>query len=364
MHPSRMGLVDLNRTAPGIGMHPSRMGLVDINRGNPNTTQASRGGFGFTSITRETAGKSNFPQDGVAEPVKEKEPCPPEPGTEGDEGGRDSNWFFMSLGRPEGPVTWPELWEKCAGTSILVFRKGSKDWMSIYDVMSKPTAEQVFYFKDGNGEECGPTTKQKVLSMEDSTEVWKSGWESWSTVEKLKTLESEEVVALGEDCQSESTFAIGSHVEIKDTSHVYKTINRSTFLDPWPEIDDLKSPEVKLRAGQDYWKKIGFEIKTGVQGKVIYEWKTYGCETRLVQISAGNENALVPVKVEGLKLVTKEVQSKKRALDTNDSTEPGDAKAKERYQEGIKEGTASSKKFKAEKEAASGFASWLGNQGY
>jgi len=47
--------------------------------------------------------------------------------------------------------------------------------MSIYDVMSKPTADQVFYFKGGNGEECGPTTKQKVLLMEDSTEVWKKG---------------------------------------------------------------------------------------------------------------------------------------------------------------------------------------------
>jgi len=176
-------------------------------------------------------------------------------------------------------------------------------------------------------------------------------------------LEAKEEATVVENCQIESTFAVGCYVEIKDTSHVYKTINRSTFLNPWPKIDDLKSSDVKLRAGEDYWKKIGFEIKTGIQGKVIFKWNTYGCETRLVQISAGNENILVPVKVEGLKLMTKKVQSKKRALDNNDSTEPGDAKAKEHDQEGIK-GHTSFKKLKAEKAGTGGFASWLNNQGY
>jgi len=122
MHPSRMGLVDINRTGPGIGMHPSRMKLVDINRENPNMMHASRGGF--TNIRRENTGKINCPHDAsvdnnqqnpmsksrtIAETVEEKEPCPPEPGTEGDEGAQDPSWFFMSLGLPEGPVTWPEL---------------------------------------------------------------------------------------------------------------------------------------------------------------------------------------------------------------------------------------------------------------
>jgi len=387
MHPSRMNLVDINRAGPGMAMHPSRMGLVDINRQNPKM-HPSR--MGMVDINRENPKMMHNREDPnmvgspsgmvevswsnpnpqaqvntIAEPIEApKEPCPPEPGME-DNGGeateQDPNWFFMSLGRPEGPVTWSELWEKCSGTGILVFRKGLKDWMSIYDVLNTPTADEVFYYKDANGEECGPTTKGKVLLMNDSTEVWKKGWESWSTVGKLKTLKSVEAEVAVEKSESASTFELGSYVEIKDISHVYKTINRSTFLDPWPEIDNLKSTEVKTQAGQDYWKKIGLEIKTGFQGEVIFKWNTYGCETRLVKISLEGNNALVPVKVEGLKLVKKEQQSKKRARDDNDSSNQG--KATQEWQEAMNR-VDSAKKPRVEKGDAGGFSSWLDKEGY
>lgn len=228
--------------------------------------------------------------------------------------------------------------------------------MSIYDVISTPTANEVFYYKDANGEECGPTSKSKVLMMNESTEVWKKGWENWSTVGKLKTLQSDEVEVGVEKSGSIPTFELGSCVEIKDISHVYKTINRSTFLDPWPEIGNLKSAEVKTQAGQDYWEKIGFEIETGFQGEVIFKWNTYGCETRLVRISSGSNNVLVPVKVEGLKLVKEDQQSKKRARDGTDSSNQGQATQEKSVD--------SAKKPRVEKEDAGGFSSWLGTQGY
>jgi len=370
MHPSRMNLVDINRAGPGMKMHPSRMGMVDINRKNPkilhnredpNMVDSPSGMVEVSWSNPNQQAQANT----MAEPIKaQKEPCPPEPGMEENEGGvtkRDPNWFFMSLGRPEGPVTWSELWEKCSGTGILVFRKGLKEWMSIYDVINTPTGDQVFYYKDANGEECGPTSKAKVLLMNDSTEVWKKGWEFWSTVGKLKTLKSDKAEVAVEKSESTSTFELGSYVEIKDISHVYKTINRSTFLKPWPEFDNLKSAEVKAQAGQDYWKKIGFEIKTGFQGEVIFKWNTYGCETRLVKISVGGNNALVPVKVEGLKLVTKEQQSKKRARDNNDLSNQD--KATQKRQEATNS-EDSAKKPRVEKVNADGFSSWLDNQGY
>lgn len=284
-------------------------------------------------------------------------------GTKAEEG-----WFYLRAGVSKGPVTWTKLFKKCTELDTLVWREDLTNWVPLRDLMKRSIPKEVeYYYQDHNGEQKGPVSKWYLINMSTGGEirrdtlVWRTGMTTWCILGNLKEFEMvNDVEVLSEKEKKSCVLArkksktskkclLGSYVEITDTMHVYKDINKTSFLDPWPSCDGLSGFEVKYRAGQGYWKTKGFEVRTGLKGKVVFHWGGDKNTIRLIMIPAEDEGIYVAVKAQGLK-----------QIESLEDTEPPAKKQRTDMASPLK----TSNPIFDDAPSDGGFSSWLNNQGY
>lgn len=280
-------------------------------------------------------------------------------------------WFYLSGGVSTGPVSWTELLKKCTELETLVWRKDLTNWVPLGDLMRRSAPKQIeYYYQDVNGKQKGPVSKWDVINMSTGGEirrdslVWRTGMTSWCIIGNLKEFEMVQDVKerVGNEEKScvlarkksgtSKKCLLGSLVWICDTMHVFKDINKTTFLDPWPSVDGLTSFEVKYRAGLGYWKTKGFEITTGLKGKVVFHWGGDKNTIRLIKISDRDEDIFVAVKAQGLTQV-----------ESLDDMAPPAKKQRTDVDSSLKKSNRD-KIYNEDSHCDGGFSSWLNNQGY